>query len=50
MEKAIQILNKKQIQQKLERMAYQILEDNSEETEIYIAGIVRGGYILEDIF
>lgn len=46
MEKAIQILNQKQIQQKLERMAYQILEDNSEETEIFIAGIVRGGYIL----
>jgi pyrimidine operon attenuation protein/uracil phosphoribosyltransferase len=46
MDKAIQILNQKQIQQKLERMAYQILEDNSDESEIFIAGIVRGGYIL----
>jgi len=46
MEKVIQILNQKQIHQKLERMAYQILEDNSDETEIFVAGIVRGGYIL----
>ena len=46
MEVAIQILNQKQIQQKLERMAYQILEDNSEESQIFIAGIASGGYIL----
>ncbi len=46
MEKAIQILNPKQIQQKLERMAYQILEDNTEDAELFIVGIARGGYII----
>jgi len=46
MEKAIQILNKVQIQQKLERLAFQILEDNSEEKEVFIAGIESGGFIL----
>ncbi|MFM6977009.1 MAG: phosphoribosyltransferase family protein [Sphingobacteriaceae bacterium] len=40
------ILNQKQIKQKIERMAYQILEDNLEEKEIVLAGIVSGGYTL----
>ncbi len=46
MSTSIQILNKIQIRQKLERMAYQILEDNSNESEIFIVGIAIGGYIL----
>jgi pyrimidine operon attenuation protein / uracil phosphoribosyltransferase len=46
MENSIQILNKRQIQQKLERMAYQILEDNADESELYLAGIAKGGFIL----
>jgi pyrimidine operon attenuation protein/uracil phosphoribosyltransferase len=40
------ILNKKQISQKIDRMAYQILEDNLNETELVMAGIVDHGYSL----
>jgi pyrimidine operon attenuation protein/uracil phosphoribosyltransferase len=40
------ILNKQQIQQKIDRIAYQILEDNFDETEIVIAGMLpRGGFL-----
>lgn len=42
------ILNKKQIQQKIERMAYQILEDNLDEKEIVLAGIVSRGFTLAE--
>lgn len=45
-DKQILILNKKQIQQKITRIAYQIWEDNLEEGEIIIAGIASQGYIL----
>ncbi|HEY9196851.1 MAG TPA: phosphoribosyltransferase family protein [Mucilaginibacter sp.] len=45
-EKKILILNQQQIQQKLDRMAYQILEDNFDEEEVLIAGILpRGNHI-----
>lgn len=41
-------MNHQQIQQKLDRIAYQILEDNFEETEIIIAGILpRGNFLAE---
>jgi len=40
------ILDKKQIQQKINRMAYQILEDNINEKEIVLAGIWDRGYKL----
>ena len=40
------ILDKKQIQQKINRMAYQILEDNLNEKEIVLAGIWDRGYKL----
>jgi len=40
------ILNKQQIQQKINRMAYQILEDNLNEKEIVLAGIWDRGYKL----
>ena len=33
------ILNKKQIDQKINRIAYQILEDNLDEKEVVLAGI-----------
>jgi pyrimidine operon attenuation protein/uracil phosphoribosyltransferase len=47
-EKKLLILNQQQIQQKLDRIAYQILEDNFDEQEILIAGILpRGNYIAE---
>lgn len=47
-ERKILILNQHQIQQKLDRIAYQVLEDNFDETEIIIAGILpRGNYLAE---
>ncbi|MGZ3753566.1 MAG: phosphoribosyltransferase family protein [Mucilaginibacter sp.] len=51
--KKILILNQQQIQQKIDRIAYQVLEDNFDETEIVIAGMLpRGTHIarrLKDI-
>ncbi|MHB1177587.1 MAG: phosphoribosyltransferase family protein [Daejeonella sp.] len=44
--KKLLILNKKQIQQKIERMAYEILEDNLSETELIMAGIIDKGYTI----
>lgn len=44
--KKILVLDKKQIRQKLNRIAYQILEDNFEEEEIILAGIMPRGYVL----
>jgi pyrimidine operon attenuation protein/uracil phosphoribosyltransferase len=40
------ILNSKQIQQKINRIAYELYENNYEEKEIIIAGIASNGYIL----
>jgi pyrimidine operon attenuation protein/uracil phosphoribosyltransferase len=40
------ILDKTQIQQKINRIAYQILEDNLDEKEIIVAGIWDRGYKL----
>lgn len=40
------ILNQKQIQQRIDRMAYQILEDNLKEKELIVAGIVEKGYTI----
>ncbi|TDQ10363.1 pyrimidine operon attenuation protein/uracil phosphoribosyltransferase [Pedobacter metabolipauper] len=45
-ESQLLILNKKQIQQKINRIAYQILEDNLDEKEIVLAGIWDRGYKL----
>lgn len=39
------ILNDKQIKQRIERIAYQIYEDNYSEKEIIIAGIAKTGYV-----
>ncbi len=44
--KKILILNATQIQHKIDRIAYQILEDNLDEQEIILAGIVDRGYKL----
>lgn len=38
------ILNDKQIKQKLSRLAYEIIEHNTEEKAIYLAGINNNGY------
>lgn len=40
------ILNSKQIEQKINRIAYEIYENNYGEKEIIIAGIAANGYIL----
>lgn len=40
------ILNSQQIEQRINRIAYQIYEDNFEEKEIIIAGIARSGFLL----
>ena len=45
-DKKLLILNKKQIQQRIDRMAYQILEDNLGEEELIMAGIVDKGYVI----
>src|ERR1700744_3109246 len=42
------ILNQQQIQQKIDRIAYQILEDNFDESEVLIAGMLpRGTHIAQ---
>jgi len=49
-EKKLLILNHTQIQQKIDRIAYQILEDNLDEEEIMIAGILpQGNHIAKRI-
>jgi len=49
-EKKLLILNHQQIQQKIDRIAYQILEDNLDEEEIMIAGILpQGNHIAKRI-
>ena len=40
------ILNSKQIQQKINRIAYEIYENNYDEKELIIAGIASNGYLL----
>ena len=40
-----QLLNKTQIENRINRIAFQIYEDNFEETEIIIAGIANGGFV-----
>jgi len=42
----ILILNHQQIQQKIDRIAYQILEDNFDEQEIVVAGILSQGSVI----
>jgi pyrimidine operon attenuation protein/uracil phosphoribosyltransferase len=40
------ILNSKQIEQKINRIAFEIYENNYDEKEIIIAGISKNGYLL----
>lgn len=46
MSQPLLILNPQQIQQKITRIAYQVWEDNIDETEIVIAGIIDYGYVI----
>ncbi|WP_256012948.1 phosphoribosyltransferase family protein [Desertivirga xinjiangensis] len=47
-DKKILVLDNTQIEQKTTRMAYQIWEDNLEESSLVIAGIADYGYILAE--
>ena len=40
------ILNKEEVQQKIDRIAYEILEDNYEEKKILLIGIKERGFLL----
>ncbi|MCB0381663.1 MAG: phosphoribosyltransferase [Flavobacteriales bacterium] len=42
------ILNHQQITQKIDRIAYQILEDNYQEQEVVIVGIANNGYLFAE--
>jgi pyrimidine operon attenuation protein/uracil phosphoribosyltransferase len=42
------ILDKHQIEQRINRLAYQVYEDNADEKEIIIAGILKSGYIVAE--
>jgi pyrimidine operon attenuation protein/uracil phosphoribosyltransferase len=42
------ILNTVQINQKIKRIAYQIYENNTDEKEVIIAGIIGNGYIFAE--
>ncbi|HNQ61278.1 MAG TPA: phosphoribosyltransferase family protein [Bacteroidia bacterium] len=42
------LLDQKQIEQRIARLAYQIYEDNVEEKEIIIAGILTNGYLVAE--
>ncbi len=42
------LLDQKQIEHRLNRLAYQIYEDNIGENEIILAGIIRNGYLVAE--
>lgn len=43
------LLSSKQIQQRIDRIAYQVYEDNTEEKEIIVAGIRSTGYLVAEM-
>lgn len=43
------LLSSKQIQQRIDRIAYQVYEDNTEEKEIIVAGIRSTGYQIAEM-
>ncbi|GIV34610.1 MAG: bifunctional protein PyrR [Chitinophagales bacterium] len=48
MEKGTRILTHSDIEQKVRRMSYQILENNYDEKELHIIGIRENGYLFAD--
>lgn len=40
-----QLLNSKQIQQRIDRLAFQVYEDNFDQDELIIAGIAKSGFV-----
>ena len=49
MKKTQKILGQDQIDKIIKRIAYQILENNSEELEIFLIGIKNNGYVLAEL-
>jgi len=49
LKKTQKILDQDQIDKIIKRIAYQILENNSEELEIFLIGIKNNGYILAEL-
>lgn len=45
----IEILTSKQLHQKVDRISYQILENNYEEKEIILIGVKKNGYLLAQL-
>ena len=43
------LLDQKQIEHRLNRLAYQIYEDNIGENEIILAGIIINGYLVAEM-
>lgn len=48
MEPTSNLLNHSQILQKIDRIAFQIIEDNLNENDIYVVGIANKGYVLAE--
>jgi pyrimidine operon attenuation protein/uracil phosphoribosyltransferase len=46
---AVLILNEHQIQLKIQRMAYQVWEQNAQENELVVIGIADNGYVLAEL-
>jgi pyrimidine operon attenuation protein / uracil phosphoribosyltransferase len=42
------LLDEKQVTQRLNRLAYQIYEDNADETSILLAGIMKNGFLVAE--
>lgn len=47
--KATLLLNQLQIQQRIDRLAYQIYEDNFDQSQLLIAGIANSGYVFAQL-
>ena len=48
MQQPTQVLDRRQVSQKLERMAREIYEHNFDETEVIMVGIADRGYLLAE--
>lgn len=47
-EQSIQLLNRKQLEHRITRLAYQVYEDNFNQPEIILAGIEKSGYVVAE--
>lgn len=42
------LLNSRQVQQRIDRLAYQVFEDNFERDEVIVAGIANSGFVMAE--